>query len=83
MLTCSEVLAELSNYLDNEVSAELRQGLEEHLKDCPNCWVLFDTTRKTIQIFRGAEPYPLPKGLHDKLQEALRKRMEQDPPGQN
>ena len=83
MLTCHQLLAELSNYLDDEVASQVRGEIEQHLKDCPNCRVVFDTTRKTIQIFRGSEPYPLPEGLYDKLQEALRKRMEQDSPSRD
>lgn len=76
MIPCQKLITELSNYLDNEIDPALRQELEEHIGRCPDCRVVFDTTRKTIQIYRGCEPYPLPQKLHDRLQEAIRKRYE-------
>ena len=58
MLTCKDFLSELSDYLDEKIDAELRAKLESHITECPNCWVIADTTRKTIQIYKGMEPYP-------------------------
>ncbi|MDE3166678.1 MAG: zf-HC2 domain-containing protein, partial [Acidobacteriota bacterium] len=60
MLTCKDFLHELSEYLDENVDAELRAKLERHISECPNCWVIADTTRKTIKIYKGMDPYPIP-----------------------
>ena len=68
MLTCKEFLQELSDYLDESLDAELRAKLEHHITECPNCWVIADTTKKTIQIYQGMDPYPIPadvEPLHD------------------
>jgi len=73
MIPCNKIIQEISNYLDNELDAALRQELEEHMCCCPDCRVIIDTTRQTIQVFRGCEPYPLPQSLHDRLQQAIRK----------
>ena len=53
MLTCKDFLKELSEFLDESVDAEVRSKLEKHITECPNCWVIADTTRKTIQIYKG------------------------------
>jgi anti-sigma factor RsiW len=53
LLTCKDFLSELSDYLDANIDAELRAKLERHITECPNCWVIADTTRKTIQIYKG------------------------------
>jgi anti-sigma factor RsiW len=53
LLTCKDFLSELSDYLDEKIDAELRAKLESHITECPNCWVIADTTRKTIQIYKG------------------------------
>lgn len=74
LVTCKEFLAELGNYLDETTSAEVRQHLEEHLNECPNCWVICDTTKKTIQIYRGYDPYPIPADVHSRLMEAVQKK---------
>ncbi len=66
-------MSELSNLLDDEVDPQLREELEVHMKACPDCWVTYDTTRQTILIFRGNEPYPLPDEVHDRLSTAVRR----------
>lgn len=75
MLTCRDFLAELSDYLDERIDAELRGELERHITECPNCWVIADTTKKTIEIYKGMEPYPIPQEVESRLMQALEKKM--------
>ncbi len=75
MLTCKDFLAELSDYLDERIDAELKAKLERHITECPNCWVIADTTKKTIQIYKGMEPYPIPSDVETRLMRALEKKM--------
>ena len=75
MLTCKDFLNELSDYLDDSGDAELRAKLEQHITECPNCWVIADTTRRTIQIYKGMDPYPMPADVEDRLMRALEKKM--------
>ena len=75
MLTCKDFLSELSDYLDEKIDAELRAKLESHITECPNCWVIADTTRKTIQIYKGMEPCPIPPDVESRLMKALEKKM--------
>ncbi len=74
LVTCKDFLQELNTYLDEEASPELRQELERHLEECPNCWVVCDTTRKTISIYKGLDPYPIPSRVHNRLVAALREK---------
>jgi len=75
LLTCKDFLNELTDYLDECLDAEVRAKLEQHMTECPNCWVIADTTRKTIQIYRGMEPYPIPADVETRLMAALEKKM--------
>lgn len=75
MLTCKQFLEELSDYLDEKLDADVRKKLEQHINDCPNCWVICDTTKKTIQIYRGMDPYPMPPDVHSRLMFALEQKM--------
>ena len=79
LLTCKDFLAELSDFLDERLDAELRAKLERHITECPNCWVIADTTRKTIQIYKGMEPYPIPQEVESRLMKALEKKMAAKP----
>jgi anti-sigma factor RsiW len=75
LLTCKDFLAELTDYLDEAVDAEVRAKLEKHITECPNCWVIADTTKKTIQIYKGMEPYRIPIEVESRLMAALEKKM--------
>ena len=75
MLTCKDFLAELTDYLDEAVDAEVRSKLEKHITECPNCWVIADTTKKTIRIYKGMEPYSIPAEVESRLMAALEKKM--------
>jgi anti-sigma factor RsiW len=72
-------LAELSDYLDERIDAELRAKLERHISECPNCWVIADTTKKTIQIYKGMEPVPIPQDVESRLMKALELKMAAKP----
>jgi len=75
LLTCKDFLHELSDYLDECADAELRTKIEAHIAECPNCWVIADTTKKTIQIYKGMDPYPIPRDVETRLMKALEKKM--------
>ncbi|HJZ96607.1 MAG TPA: zf-HC2 domain-containing protein [Candidatus Solibacter sp.] len=75
MLTCKDFLSELSDFLDESIDAELRAKLERHMAECPNCWVIADTTRRTIQIYKGMEPHPVPEDVQSRLMAALEKKI--------
>ena len=75
MLTCKDFLHELSDYLDENTDKELRAKLEAHIAECPNCWVITDTTKKTIHIYKGMDPYPVPADVQKRLMIALEKKI--------
>jgi anti-sigma factor RsiW len=75
LLTCKDFLNELTDYLDECLDTESRTKLERHITECPNCWVIADTTRKTIQIYKGMDPYPIPPDVETRLMKALEKKM--------
>jgi hypothetical protein len=79
-LTCQEVLDQLESYLDEDsVRVQLRSEIEQHLHQCRDCHVYVDSVQKTIVIAKGDEP-PMPMHLSSKLQAALDRLYEQDPP---
>jgi predicted anti-sigma-YlaC factor YlaD len=75
MLTCEEVLANLSDYFDDECSAELRAQLEDHISKCRRCRVVFDSTGKMLKILVDVDPFEVPLAvsarLYSRLQEVL------------
>ena len=78
MLTCKEFLGWLSDCLDNTADAETKAQVEKHVSNCPNCWIVFDTTKKTLDVYKGdryrGEPHAVPAPLKAKLLAAIQSR---------
>ena len=76
-LTCKDFLKELTDFLDETTDPETRRQLQEHINECPNCWVVLDTTKKTLQVYKGFEPKPLPEDVRSRLMDAIQRRMKE------
>jgi anti-sigma factor RsiW len=74
LLNCKKAVNQLSSYLDGELDQELKQILEAHLGKCHHCHAVFDTTRKTIELYCDGKLFPLPDEVRNRLHEALRRR---------
>ena len=73
-MTCTEFLAMLDELIDDDVSAQTRSELQEHLNGCKHCEVTLNTTRKTIEIYRSHEVYELPNSVRQRLHDAIMAR---------
>ena len=73
-MTCTEFLALLDDLIDDEATPDTRAELQAHLRGCEHCEVTYNTTRKTIEIYRSHEIYDLPDGLRDRLHAAIMAR---------
>jgi hypothetical protein len=67
MITCDEFFAEFADYLENQASPEVRQELELHLSQCRACYVLYDSSRKTIRIVSESNSFELPQKVFDPI----------------
>jgi anti-sigma factor RsiW len=76
-------MQELSDYLDETVDKEVRRKIEVHITECPNCFVILDTTRKTIQVYKGMQPQALPDDVQGRLLKAVERKLAARKPGVN
>lgn len=74
-MNCKALILELSNYLDGELDPDLLHQVERHLAACPDCRLVCDTTRKTIEIYCGCEPAALPTDIRERLHRALAEKL--------
>jgi len=84
-VTCAEFLKELTDYLDESLDQRTRSELEDHLVWCHECFVVCDTTKKTISIYRESKLYELPDDLRSRLHTAIAnkcKASKPDSPGE-
>jgi anti-sigma factor (TIGR02949 family) len=75
LLTCKQFLQELNDYLDPSIDTETKMHLERHVSECPNCFVIVDTTMKTLRVYKGVDAQQVPEDLQKRLWAALERKM--------
>ena len=70
-MNCKEFLKELTDYLDGAIDPKLQADLEDHLVWCHDCYVVCNTTKMTIQVYRENQLYELPDDLRSRLRSAV------------
>jgi hypothetical protein len=78
MITCDEFFAEFGDYLENQVSPEVRQELELHLSQCHACHVLYDSACKTVTIVTDSGSFDLPEGVSDQIVDRVMAKLRTD-----
>lgn len=74
-MNCKGVTRELSNYIDGEIDAVLRQELEQHLHGCRHCTVVLNQVKMTVELFCDTEPVDLPSDVRSRLYQALQTKL--------
>jgi hypothetical protein len=65
--SCDEVLAELGNYLADELAREVRTQLTLQLSHCKTCQVIYDSALKTLKIVTDSDSFELPEDVAEPL----------------
>jgi putative zinc finger protein len=74
-ISCEEVWREISNYLEDETSAELRARMQAHFKGCKHCTAILDGTRNVVRLVGAAGAFELPADLSGRLYEKLNRKL--------
>ena len=64
-ISCDEVWREISNYLEDEVSAGLRTRMDEHFKGCKRCTAVLVGTRNVLRLVGDAAVFDLLTAVSD------------------
>ena len=75
MFSCEDVLAELSDYLDNELAEALRKQVEEHMVHCRMCSAVYDSTRKTLRIVTESGSFELSEDVSSRVAASIREKI--------
>jgi predicted anti-sigma-YlaC factor YlaD len=60
---CEQVLALLSDYLDDDLDTESAAKVERHLQECMPCLAFANGLRRTIELCRRYRPAVRPRPL--------------------
>jgi len=61
----------LSDYLEGDVTAELRLRIEHHLTGCTHCTAIYDGMRNVVQLLSNERMIELPEGFSQRLYKRL------------
>lgn len=70
-MDCTEVMEQLAEYLDEDVHADLRRAVDEHLHTCNHCSYYVDTVRKTVVLYQADQRIEVPMRATLQLHAAL------------
>jgi hypothetical protein len=74
-VNCETVWGEISNYIDGEISADLRAAMNEHFRVCKSCSSVLEGTRNVVELYGDERMLEVPLGygyrLHRRLDDSL------------
>ena len=67
-MNCQDILKNMSEYIDGELDGQLCAEIEAHIETCPDCKIVIDTLKKTIQLVQiSGKETELPKDVRKRL----------------
>ena len=82
-LSCQQIFAMLSEYLDAELPPDLCVKLSGHIQGCSPCVEFVESLRQSIALCKefqsGLTPAPLAEEVREKLRRAYEKVSQQGP----
>jgi anti-sigma factor (TIGR02949 family) len=70
-LNCKHVWAQVSEYIDGSVPAEMREAIERHLANCRHCSAVYDSTRNILMLAGDERTFEVPLGFGERLHTRL------------
>ena len=74
-LSCNQVIDLLCEYLEDDVTPDLREQIDYHLRRCRDCSIFLDQYRNTTSICRETLAREMPAELEQHMLEVLRDRL--------
>jgi putative zinc finger protein len=71
VVNCEHVWREISDYLEGDVSPDLRAAMEAHFKVCKHCQAVLDGTRNVMTLYGDDRAFELPVGFDQRLRRRL------------
>jgi Putative zinc-finger len=70
-ISCPEVWKDMVNYTENDLTADMRERIDKHLRDCAHCRAIYDGSRNVVRLLGGEHVLELPLGFSQRLYERI------------
>ncbi len=66
---CEQMVSKICEYVEGTLDSQLCTDLEKHLSECPDCTVVVNTLKKTIELYHQTSQVtePLPEDVRARL----------------
>ena len=78
VIDCKHVWNHLSGYMDDSLSPEIRDLVQQHLEHCEICSAILDSTRNILVLTADDRIFELPVGFSDRLHARLAREIDGD-----
>ncbi len=75
MIICKALVAQLGDYLEGDLAADVRREMENHLSNCRTCQALYDSTRKRLEIVTKSGCFDFPEAFAKRIAENVMRRI--------
>ena len=70
-IDCREISREITNYIEGDLTPEMRERVDRHLRECPHCKAVYDGSRNVVRLLGGNNVLELPAGFSQRLHRRL------------
>lgn len=66
-IDCREVWRQLIDYMEGDLTPEMRERIAHHLQACRQCMAIYDGTRNVVRLLGDKKSIELPNGFSERL----------------
>jgi anti-sigma factor (TIGR02949 family) len=66
-IDCREVWKELANYMEGDLTPEMRDRIGRHLQGCKHCTAIYDGSQNVLRLVSDRKAFELPPGFSERL----------------
>lgn len=66
-IDCREVWKEITNYMEGDLTPELKNRVDQHLRTCSHCKAVYDGSQNVVRLLSGKSVLELPTGFSQRL----------------
>jgi len=78
-IDCQEVWKEITNYIDGDLTPEMRERVDRHLKQCRHCKAVYDGSQNVVRLLGCNNAIELPTGFSQRLYGRLSAELQVQP----
>lgn len=70
-IRCREVWKEITNYLEGDLSPDMRERVVHHLDECRHCKAVYDGSQNVVRLLGSKGVLELPTGFSQRLYDRI------------